>query len=471
MNTNTQIDKIDKVLAKISGKELKNFSRLYSITHDDFATALAEKYWKPERGNYKEMVEACFAHASVLGKRYGQVELDWREIEKDLAVMMRKATSMKKKGNLIDAALIAGYVMTITCREFEHDHQGFKPLRYDLWAEENKVLKDIVTKAADMVRELLINSDEIEPDSRFGMLQEIVDQCEEIGDNYFMRFEWFVDEAMPLLCGDDEKRFLAHISKRLKHKREKYCHYRYYNQKADYWITHGKREKAEKLMWDKRDEEEVRDHYIDCLIGWGEYRKAVEVIDDNKDDFRSYSKKWEDKVVKALKMSGDKDWLIEECRNRFITSGYKLKYYEALKEVVSKDEWSSFLDKLWNATDWSTNDYQDAEGNIIIAEKMFENMKDMFVHKHWNLWEVYRKFVKYVPKKDLPFVGETLFNDIKRMTLLKEKPKEFAWLVAHVQDYMGLSAVVDKTIKEGIKQMTTDYPDKYYFKSYLGSLL
>ena len=28
----------------------------------------------------------------------------------------------------------------ITCREFEHDHQGFKPLRYDVWAEENKVL-------------------------------------------------------------------------------------------------------------------------------------------------------------------------------------------------------------------------------------------------------------------------------------------------------------------------------------------
>ena len=53
----------------------------------------------------------------------------------------------------------------ITCREFEHDHQGFKPLRYDVWAEENKVLKDIVTQSADMVRELLINSDEIEEDS------------------------------------------------------------------------------------------------------------------------------------------------------------------------------------------------------------------------------------------------------------------------------------------------------------------
>ena len=99
MNTNTQLGKIDKVLSKISGKEMKNFVRLYAATHEDFATALVEKYWKPERGNYKEMVE-------------------------------------------------------ITCREFEHDHQGFKPLRYDLWAEENKVLKEIVTKSADMVMDL-----------------------------------------------------------------------------------------------------------------------------------------------------------------------------------------------------------------------------------------------------------------------------------------------------------------------------
>lgn len=43
MNTNTQIEKIDKVLSKISGKELKAFAHLYACTHDDFATALVEK--------------------------------------------------------------------------------------------------------------------------------------------------------------------------------------------------------------------------------------------------------------------------------------------------------------------------------------------------------------------------------------------------------------------------------------------
>lgn len=470
MNTNTNFDKIDKVLSKISGKELKSFVRVYSYTHDDFATALVEKYWKPERGNYKEQVEACFAHAGVLGKRFGQPQLDWRKIEKDLQAVMRKAASMRKKGNLIDAAIIAGYVMTTTCGEFERDHEHYKPVRYDLWAEENKVLKGIVNQTADMVRELLIQSDEIEEDSRLGMLGDIVKRCDEIGDNYFMRFEWFVDEAMPLLCGDDEKAYLAHICKRLKNKKEKYFHYRYYIQKADYWVAHGKRAKAEKLMWEKRDDENIRDHYIDSLIEWGEYKKAVEVIDDNKDDFHSYSKKWEDKVVKALKLSGDKEWLIEECKKRFIVSGYRIKYYEALKKVIDRNEWPVFFDELWKMPDWE-HDYEDAEAKILIKEERLDLLKDMFVHKHWNLWELYPEYIKYVPKQDHAFVGEILFKDIKRLALLKEKPKEFNWLLGQIERVMRKSAAVDKIIKNGIRQLIADYPDRYYFKSYLGSIL
>ncbi len=52
------------------------------------------------------MVEAFFAHAGVLGKRFGGPDLDWRKIEKDLLAVMRKATSMRK--NLIDAASSSG---------------------------------------------------------------------------------------------------------------------------------------------------------------------------------------------------------------------------------------------------------------------------------------------------------------------------------------------------------------------------
>ena len=78
---------------------------------------------------------------------------------------------------------------------------------------------------------------------------------------------------------------------------------------------------------DKRDDENVRDHYINCLTEWKEYRKAVELIDDNNDELASSYNEWEDKLIEILKLSGDREWLIEECRKRCITKAHKLRYY------------------------------------------------------------------------------------------------------------------------------------------------
>lgn len=41
-------------------------------------------------------------------------------------------------------------------KEFGHDHRNFEPARYDVWAEQNKMLAEIVNHSADMVRNLLI---------------------------------------------------------------------------------------------------------------------------------------------------------------------------------------------------------------------------------------------------------------------------------------------------------------------------
>lgn len=473
MNTNTQLEKIEKVIAKIPGRELKDFIRCYALTHEDLATALVEKYWKPERGNCKEMVEACFAHAGTSSGVFGMPSLDWRRIEQDLTVVMKKVHGMVRKDNLIDAALIAGYVLTTTCNEFRHDHRNYTPIRYDLWAEENKVLSGIVEQAADMVRKLLIEGDGIEEDSRLGILGEVAERCEEIGDCYFMRLTWLVDEAMPQLCGDDEKAYMAHISKRLKslkRKKEEYFHDRYIIQKADYWIAHGKRSQAEKLMMEQREEEKVRDHYIDCLTEWKEYRRAVELIDDNTDDFKCYCNKWENKLVNILKLSGDREWLIEECRARFITSGYKLKYYELLKETIAKEEWRAFLSALWDETAWE-RDYQEAEAKIAIQERMFDRMKMVFVHKSWQFWDLFPKYIKFVPKSDQPEVAEMMNKEIQRLALLDRKPKEFAWLLQRVEGVLGHSRSVDTVIKDGIRNLIAKNPNNAYLKNYLGTLL
>lgn len=470
MTANTDLEKIQKVLSKISGKELKEFVRTYALTHDDLATALVERYWKPERGNIREMVEACFAHTGVESGVYGMPSLAWRQIETDLAALMKKANSMVRKDNLIDAALIAGYVLTTTCKEFGQDHRNYTPARHDLWAEENKVLRGIVEQAEDMERKLLIESDGIEEDSRLGMLGEIAERCEEIGDNYLMRLTWFVDEAMPLLCGDDEKAYMAHISKRMKNNKDKFFHHRYIIQKADYWIAHGKKAKAERLLTDKRDDENVRDHYIDCLTEWKEYKKAVELIDDNEDSFKAMYKNWEDRLIDILRLSGDREWLIAECRKRCITGEYKLRYYKALKETVAKEEWTDFMTKLWDDIDWS-KDYDDAEAKIAIQEKWYSRLLPFLKRNSYNIIELYPEYVKYIPKKDLKAVGEMISKDIERLAMLNEKPKEFAWLLERVESVMGHSGIVDGVIRDGIRGLIAENPEKAYIKNYLGDLL
>ena len=78
-----------------------------------------------------------------------------------------------------------------------------------------------------------------------------------------------------------------------------------------------------------------------------------------------------------------------------------------------------------------------------------EDFATALVEKYWNLMR----------------------EEIKRLALLKEKPKEFAWLLGEVRLVMGHSHIADEVIKDGIKKMIAEYPEKYYVKNYLGSVL
>jgi len=94
-----------------------------------------------------------------------------------------------------------------------------------------------------------------------------------------------------------------------------------------------------------------------------------------------------------------------------------------------------------------------------------------FVHKHWEIWDVFPKYIKYVPNKDHAFVGDIMSEEIKRLALLEKKPKEYAWLLERVEDLMGHSSIVDDVVKDGIKNMIAENPDNFYLRKYLYSVL
>lgn len=147
-----------------------------------------------------------------------------------------------------------------------------------------------------------------------------------------------------------------------------------------------------------------------------------------------------------------------------------MKYHEALKESVGKEEWKVFLTKLWNETDWNT-DYEETKAKITIWEKMPDCIKMVFMNKHWEIRDLLPKYARFIPKKDQMFIGGIVSEEIKRLALLEKKPKEFAWLLERAEAIMGHSSIVDYVIKDGIKNLTSENPDKYYLKSYLGCVL
>ena len=80
MNTNTHIDKIDKVLSKISGKEMKGFVRQYAATHDLLALFLCHGFHPlfPSARRTKEAAVALLdGHPQHLREFFGLTHLEF----------------------------------------------------------------------------------------------------------------------------------------------------------------------------------------------------------------------------------------------------------------------------------------------------------------------------------------------------------------------------------------------------------
>ena len=108
------------MLSSLTVEELNRFSRIYAMTNEAFALALIEEFWQPAAGDFQEMVEACFAHPSGIGK-YGSHALDWEKIATHLHQVLDEADKLIQDGDSLGAALIARYVLTMTCSEYKND--------------------------------------------------------------------------------------------------------------------------------------------------------------------------------------------------------------------------------------------------------------------------------------------------------------------------------------------------------------
>ena len=186
-----------------------DFCCSYAQEHEELAMALVNEFWRPEKDDYRSMVQQCLMHPTPAGIKNGD-GYDWGAIAADLSRMMNLADEKVKEGSLLDAAEIARYVMTLTCAEYETDHP-YGENYTEMWWLRRKPLKAVLERARVMVTELLIIGDGIDDDSQRGLIKEIVAECKPFKKSHICRMDVFLEDAQAKVLSP--KRYIAWLQK------------------------------------------------------------------------------------------------------------------------------------------------------------------------------------------------------------------------------------------------------------------
>lgn len=99
MNYSDLSSKLTQVIEQIPKDVLYDFCCSYAQEHEELAMALVNEFWRPEKDDYRSMVQQCLMHPTPAGIKNGD-GYDWGAIAVDLSRMMNLADEKVKEGRL-----------------------------------------------------------------------------------------------------------------------------------------------------------------------------------------------------------------------------------------------------------------------------------------------------------------------------------------------------------------------------------
>lgn len=439
MNHQSRYNKITKLLLRLSDEELSRFARMHALTDEAFSLALISEFWQPDEGNYHEIVEVCFACPSPLG-RYGSTFLDWGRISLKLSDVMDRADRMADGGDPLGAVMVARHVLVQTCQEYEDDPCPDYMERTE-WRER---LHEVIERAVETIRKYLIEGDTIDKDTQTGLLKEMIADLKALGKSRLYYIERLVEEWTPYIL--PPKKFIRYIDGKLKKalglEKEQFA-----LQKMQYLVRNGMKTEIEKCLPELCRYGNVRGYYADCLIAWKEYQQALALLDAGKDNFEDLYYHLDEKRLAIIRQMEDQEARLEECRKRFLTGEYRMKWYEALKEQVEASEWKDFLNRLLDKCDFHM-DIEDAEAKIYIEEGMKERLINFFNRGSYSDFEDFRKYGTHLPEADQLTVMQHYTESIKKLSMGMKNRSDYRALGRWIETLKDVTPVGNEKLLE-----------------------
>lgn len=426
-------DKIDKVFDSADALEILSWVKVHAYVDDKFALALLDRFWTSDQEDERSLVEKCFMNPSYMeGQKY-----DWTAIELDLTKLMPMLEKTYKDGEFIRAAYLAGYIITFTCKAYREDF-------YTQYHERIRPVMDYVRRAVEIVRDVLIDGEELDEASKVGILSEIVKECEKVKDVPVFRIDRFLEEVycmtMPM------KMYVSYINKLLKRKRDFNRHFHVKN-KAKCLLKNGCWVKAKAFLEKEIGDEAVRTFYVELLIEHGEFRRALEVAEDHNSSI--YVKEWIARQIKILDLINDDELTLDFCHRHFMVSYYRWDYYKKLRNTVPEREWKEFLEALLHECDFNC-DIDRAEIKIYIEECMLDRVypycEKSGVHSVIENLKNFRKYLSEEQQKSLARLYSDWVIERSKSEDINSR-RDYRYIAHWVKDLADCSPVGNKEAK------------------------
>ena len=424
--------RLKQIFAAHSHDEICEFVEAYAYDNQDLALALIDAFGTFDPEDAKALVEQCFMHPAT-SARLG-TSLNWYAIGDNLGKVLEKAKGLRQHGDDLGAALIARYMLTMTWNEYMDDHP-------DLYLARGQHGDLHVHETIDMLRELLIDGDTIDFDSRKGLLKEIIEETKSIKKKDWLgRLDWFIEDAKSITM--THKGYVGFLTKKISSSYGAYK-WNYIEKLVRYLLKHDEVDEARKVLQTYSDGGTATSVLVDYLTEHQRYDEAIEVIEGVTDTFTRYSQKFDTRLVSILEKQGDKDQLINYCRKRFLDAEYRWPYYEALKRTVPEDRWESFLQQLLAECDFHM-DCDDTQVKLYKAEGLNHLFFPFFMKEGRIDIRRWKDYAGLMTVEEQRQVGEKLGEDIISMARRSKSRRDYEFVAEHVADFKKASPLAKK---------------------------
>ena len=459
MSHNDLSSKLAQVIELIPRDVLYDFCCSYAESHEELAMALVSEFWRPEKDDYRSMVQQCLMHPKPSGIKNGD-GYDWGAIAVDLSRMMNLADEKVKEGSLLDAAEIARCVMTLTCAEYEADHP-YGETYGEVWWLRRKPLKEVLERARVMLTELLITGEDIDDDSQRGLMKEIVADCKPFKKTNICRMDEFLEDAQAKVLSP--KRYIAWLQKKVDNTRGGFFRKPYLEKMVRFLDKMDKRDEAIAAMEANKDkDDELRLLYVDMLTEWKMYDEALKVA-DVVDSARSCIYSYPKKILVILDLINDRDRTIEVCKVQFKKTDRKQVYFDRLQKEMTKAEWDAFIDDtIRDADEVFVHDYDDVEAQIYMKRKMYDHLVKFCMHTSYNAEENLANYAKYMSEADQRLVAQDIIERMKRRAPECKRGDDYDHFAGWIRRLYNSSPECEKIAREVAEEILKENPNKAF---------